>query len=596
MADLVLTRSTAWGRDMQVDGDLTVDGNLTGRGIVVTGDVTVTGDLHARGSVQAGGRIKVGKSLGAGLLLRAGGDVSAQRGIQAGRIESGGGLRAGADIAATGAILACGGIAAGGSVEAGAAIMAGEGIRATGSVFTPSFAIDCQRLATRQLPFGREYWAALPMLAPWRERILDTALCWDELRAMFSPADIETLCATRFGHWSLEAQFRMFLGAESAVVPPEASRRAPPAPPRVAIAPPAPPKRRRFADPTNVLLQIVNNPAVTPFPDYTGNASYAEVMQALAADRLLLGGMDLRAAYPDLAIELDPIYTAVSLMKVRDAALKQQLLVEIAAAGNVRSLKSSMDSFVTNAILADDLKIQFVGDMVRMADNNAVTVDVGGILSSVVDGLSALDGAGTIFTVLGAVIELADAASGGFPTLDAAYNELVGKLSAEFAALQAQNGAIAQALLTDWGKLSAADALIADGTLAWPVDDSAAATAAANLYEIGVFQALLPVHWQPIFSYYDFARDTRDGCNGTVWMQPGGWGAVDAQQQWVPYWMTFGQLWTADLSDAEQELAKIGVSIQDLTMGTGLWGPAPFAYAMAHPVGVDERPSCVKKK
>jgi hypothetical protein len=594
MTDTVLTASTAWSRDVQIDGSLTVDGDLAGRGIVVTGDLTVTGDLHASTAVQAGGSIKVGKSLNAGLLLRAGGDVSAARGIQAGRIELGGSLRAGLGVSATGAIAAGGGIVAGGAVEAGARITAGDGIRTAGWVFTPAFAIDCQRLATRQLPLGREYWASLPMLEAWRDRILDPNLCWDALRAMFTPAEIATLCATRFGHWSLEAQFRMFLGQESAVVPPEASRRAPPKPPPIALAPQPQPKPRRVGDDTNVLLQIVNNPVVTPFPSYLGNPSYAKILAELAAAALL--HEDLRAAYPDTTVALGPIYTAVSLMKVPEEAVRKQLLQEIAAANNVRSLNACMDGFLTSTVLANSLQIAFVGGMVRMADQDAVTLDVGGIFASIIDGLTALPDQGTIFTVVSAAIELVETIGGGFTTVDAAYNDLVDELSTQFAKAQAQNAYIAQTLLTDWGKLSAADALITDGTLAWPVDDSSAVTTAANLYEISLFQAMLPIHWQPIFSYYDFARDTRDGCGNTVWMQEGGWGRVSSDQQWIPYWMTFGALWTADLSKAEDELARIGVSIQDLTMGTGLWGPAPFAYAMANPVGVDERPSCVKKK
>jgi hypothetical protein len=595
MTDTVLTRSTVFSRDMFFDGNLTVQGNLTGRGIVATGDITVAGDLHARHAVQAGGGIKVGKTLDAGLLIRAGGDVTANRGIRAGRIEVGGTLRAGADIRSSGAIEAAGGIAAGGAVEAVARIAAGEGIRATGWVFTPAFAIDCQRLATRQLPLGREYWAALPMLAPWRARILDTALCWDELRAMFTPAEIETLCATPFGHWSLEAQLRMFLGKESAVVPPDGSRRAPPRPPRIVPAPPPAPRHRRADDDTNLLLQIVNGPGA-PFPDYTGNPSYVAIMQQLAASGLAEG--DLRAAYTNADAPLPEIYAVILQMKVPDDAVKTQLLAELGAASAVRLLLGNMSSFIGNTILVDDCQVNAVGTLIRMADDDAVTMDVGGILGAVVDGLSALDDAGTIFTVLSAIIEATEAlpGDGSFQTVDSAYAVLSGSLAAEFGKAITQIGTISTQLLTDWGKLSAANALIMDGTLAWPVDDSAAVTTAANLYEISVFQAMLPIHWQPTFSYYDFARDTRDGCNGTVWMQPGGWGAVNPQQDWVPYWMTFGTLWQADLSDAEQELATIGVSIQDLTMGTGLWGPAPFAYAMANPVGVDERPSCVKKK
>lgn len=576
-------------------GNLVVEGDLLCKSIAVDGDLIVSGDLRARRSLHVSGNVTVGKSLHVGLGLRAGGAVTVARSLEGYRIEAAGTVQAG-EINLRGAIISNGSILSAGSIEASGPIRAASRIKARGFVFTPTFEIACAELHTQQLPFGRHYWAGIPALAPWRDQILDENLCWDELRGLLTDQDREGLASMTLGHWSLDGQFRSFLGVHEMTVPPaEAQTKPKPVEVRVVQIPPKGSVAKPLGDATNILAQIVTDPLATYFPDYAENASYQAILAQLRSAGLL--AMDLRAAYPDLDIQLGPIYSVVNGMTVADPTVKAQILAELAAADNIRSLQTNVSDFVTNSILSENLKVQYVGGMVKMEDNDAVTFDVVGVLTDILGGLEAVPLGSAAVTVLQGIFSLIQTFSGGIDSVDAKYDELVGALSAQFDKLLNQNAQMAQTLLTDWGKMQQANALIIDGTLAWPADSSAAITAASNIYEIGVFKTLLPIHWAPIFSYYNYPRDTRENCNGTVWMQIGGWGRVEYRPSdpWIPYWMTYGMFWEGDLSVAEAELARIGVSIEDLTMGTGLWGPEPFAYEMAHPVGAWDVPKCVKK-
>ena len=179
-------------------------------------------------------------------------------------------------------------------------------------------------------------------------------------------------------------------------------------------------------------------------------------------------------------------YSTVNGLTVPDPAVKKQVLAELNAATNVRLNHDNMNTLIYTTILAQDLKLQYVGGMVT-ADSDACSFNVLGMLQSILGLLGVVADAGAIFKILQSIIGMAQAgASGGLDSVQAAYNELLGALGTQLNKLLAINGQIASTLLTDWGKLQRANALIIDGSLAWPPDDSAAVTAAANAYEIEV--------------------------------------------------------------------------------------------------------------
>jgi hypothetical protein len=199
--------------------------------------------------------------------------------------------------------------------------------------------------------------------------------------------------------------------------------------------------------------------------------------------------------------------------------------------------------------------------------------------------MSAVPDAGAIFTIIGAIAGvIQNGWGGGVQNVDAAYTQLYGALSAQFNKLLSVNGLVVQALLSDWGKLKQANALIIDGTLNWPADDSPAITAASNRYEIEVFRVLFPLHWSPEYSSFGAFSNCTCGSN-VLWTGNGFAG-------YSTYWLTYGALWWGDCSEAENELARIGVSIEDLTQGTGLWGSS--TWQCNAPV-CQERPNCCPK-
>jgi cytoskeletal protein CcmA (bactofilin family) len=586
MAETTYLKSVVFSKNMEFDGPLNVDGDLTCAGLVVKGDLKVTGRVLARLCVQVHANVTVGRSIDAGLELRAGGDVTATGDVTARRLEVGGRITASGNIRAHG-LVAGKTIAAGGAVEANLKIHCGGSIEAGAWVQCTSLDIRCSELKNRLVPFGREFWAGLPMLSKWREPILDPKTGWSDLRRLPSAHEAKQLVTTHFGHWSLEGQLRVFLGVEDTVVAPSAARADIPP---VRFGPLAAPVSQKASEPRaaspNPLLAIVLDPTKTPFPNYSGNASYQYIEQYLKQHGIL--NMDLRAAYADLNVNLNDLYSTINGLPVPDPSVKTQILAELNAATNVRLNHSNMLTLINSTILADDLKVQYVGGMVTAEDSDACSCDVLGMLENILGFISVIPDIGPIFTIFQAIIGLGQSAGGGFQSVNAAYNELVGALGAQLDKLLTVNGQIAEALLTDWGKLQRANALIIDGTLAWPADDSAAVTGTANGYEIEVFKVLFPIHWWPTYTYFVTTNWNCTSCNNAVWI---GYGFQD----YTAYWITYGGYWWGDCSQAETELARLGVSVQDLTQGGGAWGSTVWAWNRQNPVGCCERPSCCSK-
>jgi len=586
MAETTYLKSVAFSKNMEFNGPLIVDGDLTCTALVVKGDLKVAGQLLAHRWVQVHGSLTVGKSIDAGLQLRAGGDVTATGDITARRLEVGGRITASGSIRAQDGLFAGQAISAGGAVEANLKIHCGGSIEAGAWILCTSLDIRCSEVRNRLLPFGRDFWAGLPMLSKWREQILDPKTRWTDLRRLPSAQESKQLATTHFGHWSLEGQLAVFLGIEDKVVAP-LDARAEISPVRfgpLALSSREVPKP---ADPSqNPLLAIVLDSTKTPFPNYAGNASYQYIEQYLKQHAIL--DMDLRAAYADLNVNLTNIYSTVNGLTVPDPSVKTQILAELNAATNVRLNNSNMLTLINSTILADDLKVQYVGGMVTAEDSDACSCNVLGMLENILGFISVIPDIGPIFTIFQAIIGLGQSWGGGFQSVNAAYDELVGALSTELNKLLTVNGQIAEALLTDWGKLQKANALIIDGTLAWPADDSAAVTGTANAYEIEVFKVLFPLHWWPTYTNFDTTGWNCTSCNNAVWIGNGFVGDT-------AYWITYGGYWWGDCSQAETELARLGVSVQDLTQGGGAWGSTVWAWNRQNPLGCCQRPSCCSK-
>ena len=105
------------------------------------------------------------------------------------------------------------------SIKAGWSIEAGGSIKAGGSIFSFIFDIQAKNLTTKTLPFYRKYWAEMPPLKKWRDKILDESLCWDDYRnEMITKAEAEKICKWNGWHPLLRAHLEMFFGLKDKVM------------------------------------------------------------------------------------------------------------------------------------------------------------------------------------------------------------------------------------------------------------------------------------------------------------------------------------------------------------------------------------------
>lgn len=100
-------------------------------------------------------------------------------------------------------------------------IKAGWSIKAGGSILALTFEVRCTFLATKRLPFWREFYATMPPLTKWADAIRSGGNCWASLRSLPSREEAEQICAWDGWHWILRAQLEMFFGLKERVVPPE---------------------------------------------------------------------------------------------------------------------------------------------------------------------------------------------------------------------------------------------------------------------------------------------------------------------------------------------------------------------------------------
>ena len=273
------------------------------------------------------------------------------------------------------------------------------------------------------------------------------------------------------------------------------------------------------------------------------------------------------------------------------------ILNELNMAMNVRSLTAAHNTFLNTVFIDSQALLGDVGEYVSAESDDACNFDMLSVFKDVLSALSVVPEIGGVFTVFGAVVGLLEVGvGGGLSDISVEYNVLWNSLLTNYNNAVAANTQMATIFLTDYNKMMGVNNLILQQVVSWPIDNQLAIDMATNRYVINLYKVLLPLHWWPTYSYNTFNENTLDGCGNTVWMQYGGWGCVQQNQDYVPYWLTFGGLWWADLTNCENMLANVGVSIEDLTMGTGLWGSEIWAWNRGqNALGQDQEPSCVAK-
>ena len=200
-----------------VHGGLKVRHIESKKNLTVINEVEVSDDINISESIESGWYIRVGGSINVGENILAGKNTR-HGGIESGwSIRAGGNIESNWDIEARGPIAAKGNIIAGRDVSSWATIEAGGHIEAGGCVHSYWFSILTQSLRTKTLPFYKDFWADMPPLRRWREKILktDNEYCpsyLEDLKRLVTKSEAMEICSWDGWHWILRAHLEMFFG------------------------------------------------------------------------------------------------------------------------------------------------------------------------------------------------------------------------------------------------------------------------------------------------------------------------------------------------------------------------------------------------
>ena len=538
-------------RLLTVSGDLTIDGDaVIEQSLFVRGDLSITGSL-AVGILIVDGAVKIEGTLRASGFIIAGKDIVAET-IEATRIETGGKLSA-------------------------------------DWVFASEFEVVCKQLETKTLPLGRNYWANHPALAEWKEFLSDENHCWADFKTLAKKTGNGKLDAIDFGHWTLNAQFRNFVGLEPNI--PELEFKGVPKTINEDVdleAEPGDPLDN--IDVPNYIYDIIEDKKKTPYPNYSKNASYQKICKKW--------GSDIRESYHNINVDMDSLKTCVKSVEVEDESVKKQLLEnEIPAVQNVRKLIDNHHHFIQDSFFDKGTRLQTVKDTAQVSDNSSTTLNILKLYTTIIGTICGP--AGAIGSIMLSTVTLLKDAKGSIDPISGKLSEYQAKLTERFEELLAENATIEQKLISDYGKLLKVDELIRTGKLSWTESEYANAVRLAGLvYERKLWVAILPICWWPTFSYFCFDNQKNKNCGNVVYMPywtECKWGHIGRNGPYIPYWLVCGGgvWWSHEVGGVAKRLSEIGVSMGSIMRGEGDWGPA-FAEYRKHPVGFQQTPGCVK--
>lgn len=218
------------GGEIRTDGSMDVGGTIIAdESIISNGFVRAGGSIEAGWDIRSGGFIEGGSFVNAGNYIFAMNDyINARYSISAGKsINIGKYIKVGEPI--TGlptSTLVTPTIWVGGNINVDGPIWVGDGdINVGGYIYPSCGSITAKTISTKQIPFGRDYgrnyWAYMPPLEKWREKILDKNNGWNDLREMISPDEAKEIVKWDGWHWLLRGQLECFFGLKELFPPPQ---------------------------------------------------------------------------------------------------------------------------------------------------------------------------------------------------------------------------------------------------------------------------------------------------------------------------------------------------------------------------------------
>lgn len=255
--------------------------------------------------------------------------------------------------------------------------------------------------------------------------------------------------------------------------------------------------------PAYPLQAILAQPAV-PFPTFSGDqaTALADIQAAL--------GFDVRAQYLNLAkststlaAQIDAVPRPGSISAADWDAVVAQLHLEIGMVADVRALFVQYGLFHTALFEDQGARLNALILDVQIEDDANVDALVLTIFESIMyTVISAAEPVGSVLAnIMAGALDVGLAAGNlSSSTFQVAVSQLWSTMAAQFEGLLTSMGQTEAALLSDWGKLQAADALI-DSTgpdsLAWQPEDTATfITQAGPGYDLWVMQALMPARFE----------------------------------------------------------------------------------------------------
>lgn len=281
-------------------------------------------------------------------------------------------------------------------------------------------------------------------------------------------------------------------------------------------------------------LQSILAQVAVPFPSFSGDqaAALADIQTAL--------GFDVRAEYLNLAkststleAEIDGVPRSGSISSSDWDAVLAQLHLEIGMVADVRALFVQYSLFHQALFQDQGFRLNALIVDVQIEDSTNVDALVLTIFESIMYTVMSAAGpeASVLANIMAGALNVGLAAGNlSSSSFQVTVSELWTTMATQFEGLLTSMGQSQTALLSDWGKLQAADALIGSSgpdSLAWDPEDTATfVTQAGPGYDLWVMQTLMPARfeltrWSQVTdpniasapSYAQWAQSVGDGSN-----------------------------------------------------------------------------------